>query len=428
MTLFPLRPLVAAILLALTGLAQAAEDDSSIFSFSGFGTLAAVHSSEREADFVGGVSQPNGAGRTHSTSLNPDSKLGGQLNAKFTPTLSAVLQVVTQHQYDNSWTPQVEWANVQYQILPSLRVRLGRIALPSFLVSETRFVGYANPSVRPPQEVYGLNTITSNDGVDAAYVSNFGTAVNTLSGFVGSSKVKTPGADTKAKSSWGLNDTWELEAMTVRVSYVSMKFRSDTPPLRPLLQGLDGFAAAASAIPVPGIQAAGAQASAIAQRYNFQSFSHRFLAIGATYDPGGWFVTSEYVRLLADHAFSNSNSGYVTAGYRVGTWTPYATLAATRSAGVNEPGISLSGLPAQLAGGAAALNGGVNALLNHEIITQKSATLGLRWDFMKNAAAKLQYDRIDLGANSQGRLIDSTSNFVLGGKVNLVSAAIDFVF
>jgi hypothetical protein len=54
--------------------------------------------------------------------------------------------------------------------------------------------------------------------------------------------------------------------------------------------------------------------------------------------------------------------------------------------------------------------------------------LGLRWDFMKNAAAKLQYDHIDLGSNSFGPLVNKSSSYQPGGKLNLVSVAIDFVF
>lgn len=431
MTHFRLRLLAAALTLAATGAARAADGDpSSIWSFSGFGTLAAVHSSEREADFVGSNQQPTGAGRTQATSFSPDSKLGGQVTARFTPDLTAVVQVVTQHQYDNSWTPQIEWANVQYQFSPALRARVGRIAMPTFMVSETRHVGYANPSVRPPQEVYLINTITSNDGVDATHVSHIGDTVNSLSGFYGNSTVRIPtGVTAKAKSSWGINDTLEMGATTLRISYVAMKADIDAPSLQQLLAGLNGFGAAASAIPVPSIQAAGAQAYALAQQYSLKDLSRQTLAIGVSHDTGHWFVTGEYVRFIGSAVFPNSNSGYVTAGYRVGPWTPYATLAASRSPAPPDASIATAGLPAELAAGAAGLNAGVADLAaNIPVPTQQSITLGLRWDFMKNAAAKLQYDHIAFGAKSYGQLVNRSSSYQPGGKLNLVSAAVDFVF
>jgi len=429
---FPLRPLMAALVLALTGAAQAAEGDASIWSFSGFGTIAAVHSSEREADFVGSNMQPSGAGRTQATSFSPDSKLGGQLTAQFTPELSAVLQVMTQHQYDNSWTPQVEWANVQYQFTPALRVRLGRIVMPNNMLSQTRYVGYANPWVRPPQEVYGESTITSNDGIDGAYAMRFGDAINTVSGFYGTSTAKLPnsnGGRAKANPSWGINNTLEMGATTLRVGFVSTKMDLVGTRVDSLIAGLNGFGAAASAIPVASIQAAGAQSYALAQKYALEGISRQTLSIGASYDPGNWFAMGEYGHFVGKGIFGRANYGYASAGYRYGTWTPYATLAENKMTARTETGITTTGLPTQLAAGAAMLNAGVNTLLASAAAeSQKSISLGLRWDFMTNAAAKLQVDHMRLGENASGQLTNKSPSYQPGGKVNLVSAAVDFVF
>lgn len=425
-----LRLLLAALALALAGATRAAESEPSIWSFSGFGTLAAVHSTEREADFAGSNRQPNGAGRQNATSFSPDSKLGGQVTADLTPQLSAVVQVVAQQQHDNRWTPRIEWANVQYRFSPALRVRLGRIAMPTFMISETRQVGYANPSVRPPQEVYLINSMTSNNGVDATYVSHFGDAVNSLSGFYGGSTTQLPNDVTvKTRSSWGLNNTLEMGATTLRVSYVALKADVDAPSLQALSDGLNGFGAAASAIPVPHIQAAGAQAYALARQYGLKDLSRQTLAIGVAHDPGRWFVSGEYVRFVGSDVFASSHSGYVTAGYRAGPWTPYATLAAARTPQHTAAAITTTGLPPQLAGGADALNNGISIFATDiPAPTQRSVSLGLRWDFMKNAAAKLQADHIDLGAGSYGQLVNRSDRYQPGGRLTLVSVAVDFVF
>jgi hypothetical protein len=284
--------------------------------------------------------------------------------------------------------------------------------------------------VRPPQEVYLINTVTSNDGVDATHVSHFGDSVNTLSGFYGVSTAKVPGDVTvKAKSNWGINNTLEMGATTLRVSYASLKADVESPSLQLLSDGLNGFGGAASAVPVPSIQAAGAQAFALAQKYSLKDLSRQTLSIGVSHDTGHWFVAGEYVRFVGSSVFANANAGYVTAGYRVAAWTPYATLATIRTPQFTFESISTAGLPAELAAGAAGLNAGVSSLAgNIPAPTQKSVTLGLRWDFMKNAAAKLQYDHIDLGANSYGQLVNRSSSYQPGGKLNLVSSAVDFVF
>lgn len=430
MTNLESRTLMAALSLALTGVVQAADGHPTAWSFSGFGTLAAVHSTEREADYAGSSRHPNGVGRTRATGFSPDSKLGGQVTARFNPELSAVAQLVTQYQYDSSWTPQIEWANVQYQFTPALRVRLGRIATPAFMISETRFVGYANPSVRPPQEVYFLNPTTSNDGIDATHVSHFGHAVNSLSGFYGTTTARLPGGiKVDSPTGWGINNTLEMGATTVRVSHVSVKLDIDIPQIQALVDGLNRFGAAASAIPVPGIRTAGAQAFELARKYSFKAVPLQIFSIGVSHDTGRWFVTGEWVRFSGSAGLETSKAGYVSAGYRAGSWTPYATLATLKSPPSPVASIATAGLPAPLAAAATGLNAGVSAVLsNRAAATQDSLALGLRWDFTKNAAAKLQVDHIDLGTNSPGQLVNRSAAYRPGGKLNLVSVAVDFVF
>jgi hypothetical protein len=111
-----------------------------MFLFSGFGTLGIVHSSENQADFVSSNLKPNGAGYTRSWSATVDSLLAAQVTANFTPQLSAVLQVIAEQNYDGSWGPHVEWANIKYEFTPDLSLRAGRIVQPAFLVSDYRKV------------------------------------------------------------------------------------------------------------------------------------------------------------------------------------------------------------------------------------------------------------------------------------------------
>src|ERR1700729_15994 len=90
-----------------------ADSNQSMFSFSGFGTLGVVHSNEHDADFTSTIFKPNGAGYSHDWSPAVDSLIGAQVIANFTPRLSAMLQVTSQQNYDNTYTPRVEWANIK---------------------------------------------------------------------------------------------------------------------------------------------------------------------------------------------------------------------------------------------------------------------------------------------------------------------------
>jgi hypothetical protein len=131
-----------------------AEDASSaaaspgMFTLSGFGTLGMTHSSLDSADFTSTAFEPNGSGHSRAYDFADDTKLGVQLIGRFTDKLSAVVQVVSEQRYDNTFTPQIEWANLKYAFTPDFSVRIGRIELPTFLNSDYRNVGYAR-SITP---------------------------------------------------------------------------------------------------------------------------------------------------------------------------------------------------------------------------------------------------------------------------------------
>lgn len=430
MSLTKLTSVAAAAICLCSISARAADGDLPSWSVSGFGTVGAVHSSEGEADFVGGLAKPTGAGITKATSLDPDTLLGIQLGAKFTPNLSAVLQLVSQQNYANSYRPAIEWANVKYQITPSLSARVGRIALASSLVSETRFVGYANPWVRPPQEVYGVMPVSSNDGVDATYSTHLGDAVNDFQAFYGKTSIKLARATTEAKANptWGFNNSLSMGSTTVRVGYIKATIDLDSPGFASLVDGFTSFGNAASAIPVAPVQAAGAQSLAIANKYKLTGIPITVASVGVLHDPGQWFVMAEYSKFSGEGILTDKYAWHVTGGYRVGKWTPYVTLAELKAQNGSDAGISTAGLPPPLAAPAAALTGALNATLASTAATQKTAAIGLRWDFMKNFAAKVQYDRTKLGENSSGRLTNTSPSFVPGGSFSLISATVDFVY
>src|ERR1700738_3131817 len=160
------HPLKAVVLVAMlwspAGVVASTDDAATrMFSISGFGTLGVVHSSEDRADFTSSLFKPNGAGFAHPWNPAVDSVLGGQLTANLTPSLSAVMQVILEQNYDNRYLPQLEWANIKYQITPDLGVRIGRIVVPAFLLSDTRDVGYTYAWVRPPLELYNLMPISN---------------------------------------------------------------------------------------------------------------------------------------------------------------------------------------------------------------------------------------------------------------------------
>jgi hypothetical protein len=108
--------------------------------------------------------------------------------------------------------------------------------------------------------------------------------------------------------------------------------------------------------------------------------------------------------------------------------TPYVTYAHVKAEGnSSDPGLNVSALPPSLSGPAAGLNAGLNALLSRKI-AQDTLSAGVRWDFRRDAALKLQLDHSRHGDGSAGALSDLQPGFRPGGNVNVFSASVDFVF
>lgn len=391
----------------------AADDPpTAVFSFSGFGTLGLVHSSEPNADFVANAFQPKGAGFSHRWSADVDSRLGAQLTADFMTRISAVVQVISELRDDNTYTPHVEWASIKYRFTPEFYVRVGRTALPSFLVSDYRKVGYANPWVRPPLEVYSLVPVTTNDGIDAGYRLGVGEFTNTAQVTYGQSDIReTSGAIDKARHVWGVSDTVERGAVTVRVTY--QHGNVTVASINPLFAAFRQF---------------GPAGNALADKYDSDAKPFDFVGIGGIYDAGGWFVMGEWGTTESHSALGKRSAWYGSAGYRFGKITPYLTYAQARAdSNTSDPGLNAAAFPPELAPTIAGLNAGLNAILR-SIPVQKTSSIGGRWDFRKDAALKLQYEHIRLGTGSAGTLINTQPGFRPGGAVNVFSAAVDFVF
>jgi len=415
----PFRTLRAISTLLLTALwhpaaagTDAGNAAASMFSFSGFGTLGVVHSSENQADFSANIFQANGAGYSRQWSPDVDSRIGAQVIATVSPKLSGVLQIVSEQNFDGTYWPRVEWANIQYQFTPDFGVRLGRSILPGFLFSDTRLVGYTYPWVRPPVELYCLNPVDTNDGIDISYRLQAGDLVDMIQGNYGYSKTKLPNNDgtVRAKNSWGFTNTAEYGPLTLLLSFEASHLSATA--IDPLFDAFRQF---------------GPQGIAIANQYDDDNKLVAIEDVGASYDSGHWLVVGEWSHANTHSFLGDQTAWYASSGYRLGKFMPYLTYADVSAIGNSSPGLNLMGLSPGAAAYGAGLNAGLNSVLE-TIADQKTVSAGARWDFAKNVDLKLQVDHTRLGVGSSGTSINVQPGFIPGGTVNLFSAAIDFVW
>ncbi len=375
------------------------------WSVNGFGTLGVVRSSEDQADFTYGLLADEGAGYSDQVSAKVDSKVGIQVSSNFASKFKAVLQVISEQGHDGSFEPQIEWANLSYEVTPELTIRIGRTVQPSFMTSEYRKVGYATHTVRPPAEVYNLVPVTNSDGIDITYQRRFDEVTNSLQVLFGQKNTELPdGFEMDADNSVTLANTLEWRNTTLFASYSQTDLTVEA--LNPFFDSYRAF---------------GPEGERIANRFDLNDTTVRVISIGGRYDPGGWFVSGEWANNKSRSFVGEHQGWYVTGGIRINALTPYLTVADQRANG----DLSHPGLPAPQA---QPLNQTLNLLLSQNTSDQGRIAVGVRWDFATSMALKAQYDHIDLRRGTRGVLSNTQPGFEGDDPVSLVSVTLDFVF
>jgi hypothetical protein len=349
-----------------------------MFKFGGFGTLGVTHSTQDLGDYVPDSSHPSGSGRSSNWSATNNSRAAVHMNATFTPKVSALLQIDSEYRHDGTYTPEIEWISVKYAFTPNFYIRAGRIVLPTFMDSDSRDVGYSYVWVHPPVDLYHQLSIPSSDGVDAMYRSEIGEAGNSIRFVYGTTKTDRPTSTSSGRGMWGIFDTLEYGPATFHFGYQERESSSEnhlTGVTSPWVLNSD-------------------------------------LSLGASYDPGDWFVISEWIKRQSTYKV---NGMYISAGYRVNKFTPYTTYS------MNTPGSYISGYP---------LPTTTAAQIASSRKSQSTVGLGMRWDFMRNYDFKIQYDRVTLGDNSNGYLINMPAGdtSLYGTSFYVITAVVDFVF
>lgn len=131
--ILPLRLFIA--LLPFSSLLVAAEDKtgantpiyikSSDTSLRAFGTIGAVYNSNQEITFTRTVDQLGEPDRQYQ--WKPDTRIGGQINHRFSPQFELVGQAVLREQYHFDLNKAISRAFLAWQPIPEMRVRVGRI-------------------------------------------------------------------------------------------------------------------------------------------------------------------------------------------------------------------------------------------------------------------------------------------------------------
>ncbi|ATQ77587.1 hypothetical protein CR152_26100 [Massilia violaceinigra] len=395
----PLRlALVTAILAAFSAASHAA--DAPTVTISGFGTAALTAIDTDDVEYAR-FNQAAGVGKSPRPGV--DSNFGIQGTAKMNDWLSFTAQGLARKNARDAYGAELSWAFAKFKVSDEMSIRVGRIGMPIYMISDFRQVGYANTMIRPAQEVYRQIYGDSYDGVDAMYQHNFGDT--TVTAQVGIGKMSTKITDdnrVQYKPATTIHIVAENGPFTVRFGRADAKVSVEGS------ESLDGLLATLRRVGM----------SNVANDLAITDVDGSFTSLGFTMDYKNFLVQSEYAVRKTDSLVIHDTSSYYTMlGYRFGKITPYYYYGNIKQ----DSDRSYAGLPST--GPLAALSAGVNSAMKAGL--QSTNAVGVRWDFHKSAALKVQIDHIK-PRDGTGAFLKAKPGF--NDTVNVYAAGIDFVF
>lgn len=387
--------------------------------FSGFATLGISSENKDDLGFLRDGGQSKDPSR--NTSIAPDSSLGLQLSYSFLDDWRATTQLMYRDRPRYNFDESLEFAFIGYRPFSGLDLRLGRVAVDMFQLSDFRRVDYVNLWVRPPTEVYGWILPSSINGADAAYSFSYGRSFWRFKLQYGDSKPVLEFSDGSEIVEAEFNEfvvatvTLDMDAWRMRLSY------SQATPSASPLSFLSILADIGNLVPGP----VGEEATFLAKTFSDASGAKVYYSQASLgYDDGDWLANTEFTYITTTGAIiPTGTAGYLSVGRRFGAFTPYAMYSrffSDQDLYKSTTDWSQSGFEA--------LKDAAIASINGIQVEQHTQTLGLRWDLAPKLALKTQWDHTYIEAGRYSAWAHTNGRALKGTTVNLFSVALNLVF
>ncbi|MEW9798374.1 topoisomerase IV [Alteromonas sp. CYL-A6] len=339
------------------------------------------------ANFIGGMTLDDNEtvyGYDDNISFSPATLFGLQVRTDINDRLSATAQIVGRGSED--FDLDFEWAYMSYAINDNTNISAGRLRLPLFKYSAYLDVGYAYHWLTPPQSVYNVD-YNNIDGIRVDYQNYMGEWEYNLQFTAGVVETDTVIAGAPAElsidnvvtASFDVTRDW----FSARALYGMGKVTARNNDFGQFIAGLRQFSAV-----IPNT-------ADVASNLEADDDSGRFIEVAVDIDKYDWFVGAEFTRVEVDNtAIAVNDAWYVTAGLRLGQFTPHITYEEEEADNGDQLGY-ISGLPAAIASGDAVTDGTWAVLYQSAqgiVAAQKAktsaVTVGVRYDYEPGLALK----------------------------------------
>lgn len=360
-------------------------EETSTFKFNYFGNLSAT-----KLDSSGFNHNSYSHDSTDNKfSLTPYSKLGGQLLYN-SNDLTFTLQGLVRKNHDSIKT-DLTWFNVKYDINDDFAVRIGRIQTKVLLNSESLDIDYLHVWSKPPIEVYRLMPVRTFNGLELTYdtlVNDYSVnlsvvlfASNTL--LINTSKNTEEDLDVDGSRSVAI--TVEKDALIYKASIS----RSNS--------NIDDSLFVESV--VDGLEAYGNDMGRYTREDDRLGIVY---SLGMSYRGEKLLFDTEIAHFDSNSLFPTTTGGYMMLGYKIEKFTPFVMYAEARSdkSYYDTSAIETSDERST------ALKEHLDGILYLNNFSQKTSSLGMRYDLDTGIAFKAQVDYVK--AINYGNIAPST--------------------
>lgn len=309
-----------------------------------------------------------------------------QVSSNVTDNLNATAQIVAKG--NNDFNAEFEWAYLSYNINDQSTLSAGRFRLPVFRYSASLDVGYSYHWIAAPAAVYNVafNNINGLRYDYANYIEDFEYVFQVSLG------------NFKEDIGGGTNNGKNVLLTSVEGTYNSFKGRlvygrGDNVFEAPALDnGISSFISQISAA-VGGSENVPASIFNLVDELELNDDEGIFIGAGLEFDNFDWFVAAEWTQVEIEDSFNPTDTAfYITAGKRLGKWTPHVTYQARDGMGEVKFADSVAQIPEPLRAPSAQFNQSIQALFFEDYTI---ATVGVRYDAFANVALKAEVSKYD---------------------------------
>lgn len=289
-------------------------------------------------------------------SFSPDTSIGIQFNTSLNDKFKFVVQAVSNGALD--YEVDLDWAYVSYQLSPDVSIQAGRKRLPLYFYSDFFDLGHAYYWIRPPTDNYTWQ-ISNYNGLSLEYQPSFGDWDVLFNLYAGREDSKNNDLLSLLYAA-PVDESWKnMVGIVVELSQNWLELR--------------------------GTFMRGQLDRTVNHIVTDENVRQDFSGISANFFLQNFIILSEFNQYDAPASDIHVDTSMLSLGYQLGDFIPHVTHSEFKQ-------------KKNAAGGDE----------HHE-----TNSIGLRWDFDKTTALKIQYDKVkDYGVTIP--ILGDSESFSLG--------------